>query len=169
MKRLLVCLSVLIVCSLFLLPSHSFAQTKTATSEQSLQELVQEVRQLRAALQRMSATAYKGQVMLERLKMHQEQVTRIERELRETRDNLSDLQREELKVREMLKHYDADVATGVAREKDRASFKAEYKAINQRQQQAITRETQLNAELAAERTKLNEINDRLNVLLEREL
>ena len=86
MKRLLVCLSVLIVCTLSLTPAKSFAQTPTATSEQSLQELVKEVRQLRAALQRMNATAYKGQVMLERLKLQREQVTLIERELRDTRD-----------------------------------------------------------------------------------
>jgi uncharacterized protein YlxW (UPF0749 family) len=36
------------------------------SSEQSLQELVAEVRQLRATLQRMNAAIYRGQVMLER-------------------------------------------------------------------------------------------------------
>lgn len=60
------------------------AQSKSVagpTSEQSLHELVTEVRQLRATLQRMNAAVYKGQVMLERLKLQQEQVTRIAREL----------------------------------------------------------------------------------------
>lgn len=169
MKRLVVCLSVLIVCTLWFTPANSFAQTAPATSEQSLQELVKEVRQLRAALQRMSATAYKGQVMLERLKLHQEQVTRIQRELRDTRDQLSDLRSQEQKVREMLKRVDSDVSTGVASEKERVSFKAEYRAINQRRQQAMMRESELATELQTERAKLNEINDKLNVLLEREL
>jgi septation ring formation regulator EzrA len=169
MKRLVVCLSVLIVCTLWFTPANSFAQTAPATSEQSLQELVKEVRQLRAALQRMSATAYKGQVMLERLKLHQEQVTRIQRELRDTRDQLSELRSQEQKVREMLKGVDSDVSTGVASEKERVSFKAEYRAINQRRQQAMMRESELATELQTERAKLNEINDKLNVLLEREL
>jgi hypothetical protein len=73
MKRLLVCLFVLVACTLFLTPASSFAQTPPATSEQSLQELVKEVRQLRATLQRMNATVYKGQMIMERLKLHQEQ------------------------------------------------------------------------------------------------
>jgi predicted nucleic acid-binding Zn-ribbon protein len=169
MKRLLVCLSVLIFCSLFLTPANSFAQVTTATSEQSLQELVKEVRALRATLQRMSTTVYKGQVMLERLRLHQEQVMRIERELRDTRDNLSDLRSEEQKVREKLKRMDADVNAGVVSDRERASFKAEYRAINQRQNQAMSRETQLAAELETERAKLKEINDKLNVLLDGEL
>ena len=170
MKRLVVCLFVLLACVLFLTPANSFAQTAaTATSEQSLQELVKEVRQLRAALQRMNAAAYKGQVMLERLKFHREQVTRIERELRDTRDNLSELRGQEIKLKEMLSRMDDEVATGVVSEKERTSFKAEFKVVNQRQHQAMMRESQLVTELEAERAKLNEINDKLNLLLEREL
>jgi peptidoglycan hydrolase CwlO-like protein len=116
MKRLLVCLFVLVACTLFLTPASSFAQTPPATSEQSLQELVKEVRQLRATLQRMNATVYKGQMIMERLKLHQEQVNRIERELRETRDNLSDLQSEEMKVKQMLNHADNGVKAGTTNE-----------------------------------------------------
>lgn len=169
MKRLLVCLFVLIGSTLLLTPASSFAQTKIATSEQSLQELVTEVRQLRAALQRMNAAVYKGQVMLERLRLHQEQVNRIERELRDTQDTLSDMQGAGLRIREMFGRVDAGVGTGVINEKERTSLEAELKMINQRQQRATTRETQLQSELAAERSKLNEINNQLNMLLEREL
>jgi predicted nucleic acid-binding Zn-ribbon protein len=169
MTRLLVCLFMAAGCTLLMTPASSFAQTTTKTSEQSLQELVKEVRALRATLQRMSATVYKGQVMLERLRLHQEQVMRIERELRDTRDNLSDLRSEEQKVREKLKRMDADVTAGVVSDRERASFKAEYRAINQRQNQAMSRETQLAAELETERARLKEINDKLNVLLEGEL
>jgi chromosome segregation ATPase len=89
--------------------------------------------------------------------------------LRDTRDQLSDLRSQEQKVREMLKGVDSDVSTGVASEKERVSFKAEYRAINQRRQQAMMRESELATELQTERAKLNEINDKLNVLLEREL
>jgi hypothetical protein len=45
----------------------------------------------------MNAAVYKGQVMLERLKLQQEQVTRIERELRDTRDSLSDLRAQQFR------------------------------------------------------------------------
>lgn len=170
MKRLVVCLLVLSACALFLTPAHSLAQAAApATSEQSLQELVKEVRQLRAALQRMSANVYKGQVMLERLKFHREQVTRLELELRDMRDSLSELRGQEIKLKEMIARMDDEVGTGVVSEKERASFKAEFKAVNQRQHQAMMRESQLVTELEAERAKLNDINEKLNALLEREL
>ena len=168
MKRLVVCLSVLFVCTLFLTPESSFAQAQPATSEQSLQELVKEVRQLRATLQRMNATAYKGQVMLERLKLHQEQVNRMERELRETRDSLSDLRIEEGKLKELLSQTDAGVQTGVINERERTSLKAELRMMNQRQQRAMARDSELSSELASERAKINELNHQLNMLLERE-
>ena len=168
MKRLLVCLSVLIFCTLFLTPANSLAQVTTATSEQSLQELVKEVRQLRAALQRMNATVYKGQVMLERLKLHQEQVVRIERELRDTRDNLSELRGQEIKTKAMLGRASAGVKAVSVEETELVSLKAEFKMLNQRQQRAMMRESQLAHELETERNKLNELNNKLN-LLEHEL
>ena len=169
MKRLVVCLFVLIVCTLLLTPASSFAQTQPATSEQSLQELVKEVRQLRATLQRMNAAVYKGQMMMERLKLHQEQVNRLELELRETRDNLSDLQSEEMKVKQMLNHADNGVKAGTTNETELVSFKAEYNVIRERQSRARLRESQLSLELASERNTLNVLNERLNMLLEREL
>ena len=170
MKRLLFCLFVLIACTLFLTPASSSGQTTApASSEQSLQELVKEVRQLRATLQRMNATVYKGQVMLERLKLHQEQVIQFERELRETRDNLSDLRLEEIRIKEMMSRANDEVDKGTVPDRERASLKAEYKIINQRQQRAMERESRLTIDLEAERAKLNELNTKLNTLLENEL
>lgn len=169
MKRLFVCLFVLLVCTLLLTPASSFAQTTTATSEQSLQELVNEVRQLRASLQRMNAAVYKGQVMLERLKMHQEQVMRIERELRDTRDNVSELRTQEAKVKQLLARASAGVTAGSVNETELVSLRAESRAINERQHHAMVRQSELTNELRGERAKLNELNEKLNALLEREL
>lgn len=169
MKRLLVCLSVVFVCSLFLTPASSFAQTQPATSEQSLQELVKEVRQLRTMLQRTNAAVYKGQIMMERLKLHQEQVTRIERELRDTRDSLSELRSQEIKVKQLLSHADAGVKAGAVNETERVTLKAEYNAIRDRQSRARMRESQLSLELSTEQATLNVLNHKLNELLDREL
>lgn len=169
MKRLLVCLFVLLVCSLLLTPASSFAQTTTATSEQSLQELVKEVRQLRSTLLRQNAAVYKGQVMLERLRLHQEQVTRLERELRDTRDNVSELRNQEAKVKQLLGRVGPDVKAGSVNETELVSLRVEHRAINERQHRAMMRENELTNELRGERAKLNELNDKLNLLLEREL
>lgn len=171
MKRLLISLSVLTV-SLFLIPASGLAQSKTAaqpTSEQSLQELVAEVRQLRATLQRMNAAAYKGQVMLERLKLQQEQVTQLSRELRDARDNVSDLRAQQTKMSLVLRRVEADIQRGLQRDDERANVKGEIDMLSQRQHQMMMREAQLTNELAIGQSKLNELNSKLNMLLENEM
>lgn len=171
MKRLPICFLVLIA-GLFLLPARAFGQSSTAvrpTPEQSLQELVTEVRQLRATLQRMNAAVYKGQVILERLKLQQEQVSRINRELRDARDNLSDLRAQQSKMKEVLGRVEADIEKGVQRDADRISLKAELEVLRQREQRLAMRETELANELEGERAKLNELNYKLNMVLEHEL
>src|SRR5262245_27076757 len=110
-----------IIIQLFLLAFVMFtanvcsAQSTTArpTSEQSLQELVTEVRQLRAALQRMNAAVYKGQVMIERYKVQQESVARLSRELNEIREQRSESNVQTAKMRNMLARVSADVEAGV--------------------------------------------------------
>ncbi len=169
MKRLLVCLFVLVACALLLTPASSFAQTQPATTEQSLQELVKEVRQLRATLQRMNTTVYKGQMMMERLKLHQEQVNRIERELRETRESLSDLRSQEMRLKQLVNYTSNRVKAGTANEPELVNLNAEYNVIRERQSRAMMRESQLAVELSSERNTLNVLNERLNTLIEREL
>lgn len=171
MKRLLICLSVLMV-SLFLIPTRGLGQSRIGaqpTPEQSLQELVTEVRQLRATLQRMNAAVYKGQVMLERLKLQQEQVTRISRELRDARDTLSELRAQQSRMKEMLGRVETDVERGLQREEDRSNLKAEIDMLSQREHRMMIRETQLANELEIEQSKLHELNHKLNVLVEQEM
>lgn len=167
MKRLSISFFVLV-----LMPVSSFAQTSTAarpTSEQSLQELVTEVRQLRAALQRMNAAVYKGQVLLEQLKLQQEQVARMTRELRDARDAHSDLRAQESRLRAQLSWVDKEVNLGTKDPAEKENLKAELKYVSERRHRMMTRETQLAAELETERAKLNEVSDKLNLLLEHEL
>ena len=69
MKQVFLCLVLL-----FLTSATALAQGTSAsrpTSEQSLQELVREVRQLRTTLQRINTAMYKGHVLIERLKLQQ--------------------------------------------------------------------------------------------------
>ncbi|HEU4795011.1 MAG TPA: hypothetical protein VFT02_05225, partial [Pyrinomonadaceae bacterium] len=117
----------------------------------------------------LNAAVYKSQVMLERVKLQQEQVTRLERELRDTRENLSDLRSHQLRITEILGRVEAGIEAGVINEKERTSLKGELEVISQREQRASSRETQLANELETERAKLNELNDKLNLLVEREL
>ncbi len=167
MKRLFVCLFTFVACSLFLMSERAVAQSPNASrpsSEQSLQELVSEVRQLRAALQRINVAVYKGQVMIERLKLQQEMVARLSHELVDTRDKLSDLRLQQVKLRELLGRAEPEVEAGVKHPSQLAGLKAETESVAQREQRFAVRETQLAAELELERAKLNELNEKLNAL-----
>jgi hypothetical protein len=133
-------------------------------SEQSLKDLVNEVRQLRAMLQRVNQTAYKTNVVLERLKFQQEQVARLSRELDDVRENLADMRMQATKMKELLSRVETGVETGVKNPDDVTALKQEMQVITQRELRLAQRETQLMHDLAVERSKLMELNERLNTL-----
>ena len=165
MKLSLVCF-VFLLGSFFVSPEQALAQANTSrpTSEQSLQELVGEVRQLRAMLQRMNTAVYKGQVLVERLKLQQEQVTRISRDLAETRENLNETRVQQSRAKEQLPKMEEGVESGVKHPAELVSFKTELEALRDREQRLVAREAQLSNDLDLERARLNELNDRLNAL-----
>lgn len=165
MKLLLVCLLFLFV-SFFVAPDNLLAQTKTSqpTSEQSLQELVSEVRKLRSTLQRINSAMYKGQVMLERLKWQQEQVFRLSRELADARENLSEIRSQQNRVRDALKSAEAGEETGTRKPDEVADMKAHLASLNERENRLAMRETQLANDLELERAKVIQLDQRLNAL-----
>ena len=139
------------------------------SSEQSLQELVAEVRQLRATLQRMNAAVYKGQVLLERLKLQQEQVTKISHELTTVRENVQDLKTQQSRIVETLRRVEEGVEAGIKHPGELAQLKGELDTMVQREQRLSTREIQLANDLEAARAILNDLNDKLNALVEIEM
>ncbi|HJU94079.1 MAG TPA: hypothetical protein VJ656_14155 [Pyrinomonadaceae bacterium] len=153
-----------LLVSFFVTPERALAQANTSrpTSEQSLQELVREVRQLRAALQRINTTMYRSQVLLERLKFQQEHVARISRDLADTRENLSEIRAQQARLKEMLPKAETGVESGVKHPAELAGIKAEFEHLKDREQRLVTREAQLSNDLELERARLNELNDRLN-------
>lgn len=152
--------------------SAQTAKSQTAarpTSEQSLQELVSEVRQLRATLQRMNAAVYKGQVMLERLKLQQEQVMRIAHELATVREDVTELKAEQDKIKSLMGRVEAGVEAGIRHSSELAELNNAMEQLTQREQRLMVREARLANELEGERAKLNDLNDRLNALVEIEM
>lgn len=139
------------------------------SSEQSLQELVAEVRQLRATLQRMNAAIYKGQVLLERLKLQQEQVTRISRELAQVREEMHEVRAQQHRLKEVLGRMEPGVEAGARHPGEVADLKGQLELISQREHRLAIRETQLAADLEGERAVFNDLNNKLNALVEIEM
>src|SRR5262245_11198812 len=139
-----------------------------------IQALLSEVRQLRIALQHLSLSAYRAQITVERLRLQQEQVNQLSKQLEGIRDSLSDSKARLQWVGERVK----DMESRVSQESDparRAQLEREYKDMKfdaERHafwdQQQREREPQVAAKLQIEQAKLSELNDRLEAL-EREL
>ena len=133
-------------------------------SEKSLSALVDEVRQLRALLQRISQTAYKTNIVIERFKSQQDLVARISNELDSVRENLVELKMQSTKIKELVGRTETGVEGGVKNPDDLAAWKRELDVIIQREGRFAQRETQLMNDLAVERSKLMELTERLNTL-----
>lgn len=165
-----------LLCFLALSSVTAFAQAPktneaaTQKDEQTLRSLLDEVRQLRVALQRANLNAYRAQITVERLRIQQDRVDRLARELEGVRREISEQGGWLARLPERLKDLEnqLNVETNPTR---RAQIETEYKdhkfsleQTTKRAEQRREREAELGKQLQAEQLKLNELNDRLETL-----
>jgi septal ring factor EnvC (AmiA/AmiB activator) len=159
-----------------LIASKAFTQStaQPAQSEQTLPALLGEVHQLRVALQRSNLNTYHAQITIERMKIQQQHVDRLQARLADINNGLADTRRHlsglsaYLKDSEIALARETDAAKRSEAEKRLRDTKSEMEFLTQREQQQQEMETQLNAQLSLEQGKLNELNERLDTL-QREL
>ena len=82
--------------------SNSSANAGGARQDQVLADLLGEVRQLRIALQQISVNAYRGQILVERLRLQQEQVNRLSQELNSTRNQIGEMKSSQVTAKAKL-------------------------------------------------------------------
>jgi chromosome segregation ATPase len=146
------------------------AQAGQSDQMQMLQALLDEVRQLRLALQRNNLTAYRAQILLERLRAQQERVDRLTRELEALRNELVESKTHQAQMTEMLKgienrlNQETDQARRNELEMEQRLIKTQLEQQAQRDERQREREAQLMAQLQIEQAKLEEINSRLDAL-----
>jgi hypothetical protein len=179
-----------IICLLFLttLVFTSFGSPQTATdnnakgaqgdNEQAMQALVNEVRQLRLAIQRSNLSAHHSQVVIERMRSQQQTVDRLTERLRWARDEASRfrmyLPLQQAEIQNRLKGIEAnlndalDANTRRAREGELEVTKQRLGMMAQEETRLRENESQLAAQLQIEQAKLGELNDQLDAM-QREL
>jgi len=148
--------------------------TRAQTSDSAIQALLDEVRQLRLAVERSAVLAPKIQMTLQRMQLQQDSVSRASRQLEDLREQLAKSAAEEADVAFHIKDVEAraaqeqDSARRKAMEdevkltKSRLEEKTDQQKMNDAQQRA--RESELAGRLQTEQAKLNELNDRLDTL-----
>jgi hypothetical protein len=152
------------------LPQDSGAQSgappKAGAPKQEpvIQELLGEVRQLRIALQQISVNAYRGQVLVERLRLQQEQVNRLTMELNTARNQILEVRSNQIMAKSKLDEAEKQRDTGIVSEPIVARHREALEDLKRREQRLSEQETQMSLQLETERANLTELNRRLDAL-----
>ena len=174
MKRIPICTFFCLVTFIVLSSQRSYAQSETTslspqiTQAQMLKELLDEVRQLRLDLSRMNGIAYRAQIVVDRLKLQQEQVNRLTQELNRVNTEISEVKSERPGLKEQIEALEKKWETGLIPDTELKAAKGAMERLNQREQNLVEREPQLTAELNIERGNLEALKMRLDEI-EREI
>ena len=151
------------------------AQAEKSTEEnQTLRTLLSEVRQLRKTMQTTGLNAYRGQLILERMRLANEQVERMAQKLETAREDVEKIERtipsfeEKSKVMETVLQQETDVATRAKVEFEIKQHKQQTERYKVLLTRAREREQQLSTDLRTSQARLSELESRLD-LLEREI
>jgi len=170
MKKNVTCITLCLLSLVCLTTDGVFAQTSTqsaasrADSDQVLKDILNEVRQLRADLQRLNVNAHRTQALLDRIKVQQEQVVRLNREVGNVRDELIGIRNRQTRTKDTLEMLEKQKSAGLVREEEVKAVAAELEELKQREQVLTEREPQLSAELDSTRATLMQLNARLDEL-----
>ena len=147
---------------------------KPSDENQTMRTLLSEVRALRKTMQTTGLNAYRGQLILERMRLANEQVEKMAQKLEAARDEVEKTERtiprmeEQSKVMETVLQSETDPGKRARLEFEIKETKLQgerYKVLLTR---AREREQQLSTELKANQARLTELESRLD-LLEREI
>lgn len=164
-----------IALSFLILSTFSYGQTQSKVDEDGLlQALLNEVRLLRQTIQNTNLYAYRGQIIIERIRAQRDRVTRLTNTLEDVRGEINNLAVQGPHLEERIKELSERIENE-ADTKQRAELENEFRAIKQavslgkqREEELRKRESLLTATLSEEQAKLENLENRLE-LLESEL
>jgi chromosome segregation ATPase len=174
-----------IICLLFMttLVFTSFGGPQTATNnnaktaqgenEPTMQALLNEVRQLRLAIQRANLSAYHAQLIIERMRSQRQQVDRLTERLRDTRDRIANMKMAQIDLQGELKRIEGRLSrnnrqSDPVEDENQEIVKTRLGALVKEEARLQEVESQLTAQLQVEQAKLAELNDQMDAL-QREL
>ncbi len=162
----------MLVALVIVTPANCWAQSissnASTTQDPTIRDLLNEVKQLRIDIRRVAAGAYRAQTVVERFRLQQAQVNRLSLELSKLREQLSDTRSMRLVLKEKLSEATRRYESGIMPEAELAAIKTSLEQLNQHEPELAQRELQLSAELNQQQIVLEDLNKRLDEL-ERDL
>jgi len=165
MKKLM--LSLFLGLSLLLISEQvgrAQASDQAQRSEQVMGQLLNEVRLLRQDLLRLTTSTYRSQAIIERLKLQQEQVTRLSNDLGAVRNELAAAKSGRAQIKEKMAVIQQRIEIGAAPSADLNSLKTMLEDLDQREPDLGLKESQLSGQLNIERSNLEELYKKLDAI-----
>jgi tetrahydromethanopterin S-methyltransferase subunit G len=131
-----------------------------------MQALLNEVHQLRLAIQRSNLNTYHAQVTLERFRLQQQRVDRLSERLENVRAEIAEIKPHQARALEDFKQIEDELAkeTDPGKRRYLEGVQQPTREKLERLIQMQEQEAQLIAQLQLEQIKLNELNERLDTL-----
>ncbi len=176
-KSLTLAFVLCLVMLCYLSPASSQAQSnKPAGSvqgerDQTLQQLLTEVRELRLAVQRATVSNTRFQMLIERVSVQQAHVDALGRQLENLHSQVADMKaakpqmEQQIKDAEDLLDRTPDPNAHAELESRIKSGKANLVRLAQEDERLRSRETAVDTELQSAQTKLNGLNGQLDALM----
>jgi chromosome segregation ATPase len=128
-----------------------------------------EVRQLRLAIQKSNLSAYHVQLIVERMRLQQQQMGRLTGNLRDTRDRIANVKMAQTEIQYELKKIEGRLSRDnrgpdANEEEQLETFKTKLGWMAQEEARLREIESQSAAQLQIEQAKLAELEDQLDAL-----
>ncbi len=147
--------------------SNSAVQTTPAENARTMQALLDEVRQLRLAIQRSTLSAHNAQTIIEQMRSQQQQLDSLTERLRQTRDRIADVKLGQIDLQAELKRSEGRLRrdnrqADPVEEENQEIVKTKLGFLAQEEARMREVESQLGAQLPIEQAKLAELKARLD-------
>lgn len=168
MKQIILRLFFCLISAVVLTSPPIQAQTNTSSKpaspgqDQTMKDLLTEVRQLRLEVRQMATSVYRAQTMLERVRVQQEQVSRLALELSKVQMQISELRSRRMELQGRVPDMEKKFDVGLLPETEVTAIKSAIESLNQRESELTDRESKLTTELNTERGQLALLNRRLD-------
>ena len=158
-------------------PARTFAQTRNpadsaqADRDQTLRQLLTEVRELRLAVQRATVINTRFQMLIERVRIQQGHVDALDRQLEDVISPVAEMRTRKAQVEQVIKDSESlldrttDLNAHAELESRIKVMKINSASLAQEEERLRNREAALDTELQAAQSKLNELNSQLDLLM----
>ena len=147
------------------------ADSAQADRDQTLQQLLTEVRELRLAVQRAMVSSTRFQMLIERVRAQQAHVDGLSRQLESVRSQAAEMKavkpqmEQQIKDAEEMLDRTPDPNTHSDLESRIKVVKANLARVSQEDERLRSRETAIDTELQSAQSQLNELNSQLDLLM----